>query len=679
MTISDLSITRADAGIYADGGAGSRGLTVQHVDLYGNGTGIDLETSSDNASITGSTVHGSNGGSTWAAGIYIAADHPTISGNTIYGNLPDAVDTEGQYATINDNVVYDNATYGIVGGVYGNNYVISGNDVYANGDFKSGETAYGISVDAWNATVSGNLVHDNAGDGIEATGTNTTGSGGGAVLAVSNTVYGNTGTGVLVESYAEARDNVVYDNHDGITQYPAYLGFGQTGGTEGPIDGNLVFGNTDVGITAMVDGAVIGNDVYSNKIGIQGTDLSFADANSPSAPGSPFQGSILNNVVYANSSVGILIAGANSATVTNNTVYQPEGDAVRVTSTTSQAASGSPVVDVSQNVALRNDILWSQVGYDINVDDDCQEGFDSNYNLLYTTGQGQIGYWQTSFADLRDWQRDAGLDVQSITGDPKFVSAAGPDGILGIDPTTGVDGGQDDNFHLQNGSPGVATGDPSSDYSEQPAPSGGRINLGAYGNTPEATTTAGVGVFVTQSGGSTEVAVGGASDSYTISLSNQPTTNVTITLSHDHTLTLSTSTLIFTPSNWGVAQTISVKQITQPSEAGDYDANITQTIMSADSRYNGLSIPSVVVHVDNGGTVTTDPLPASISLSSLTFTFNGTSHAVTATTSPSALSGLTVSYSQGGVTIANPTQAGTYTVTATLSNPNYQATPASAR
>ena len=51
-----------------------------------------------------------------------------------------------------------------------------------------------------------------------------------------------------------------------------------------------------------------------------------------------------------------------------------------------------------------------------------------------------------------------------MTGDPRFLNLAGPDGILGVDLTTGADSGQDDDFHLQNGSPGVAAGDPSSDY-----------------------------------------------------------------------------------------------------------------------------------------------------------------------------------------------------------------------
>src|SRR5262249_17910733 len=151
-------------------------------------------------------------------------------------------------------------------------------------------------------------------------------------------------------------------------------------------------------------------------------------------------------------------------------------------------------------------------------------------------------------------------------GDPKFINPAGPDGILGVDAATGVDGGQDDDFHLQNGSPAVAAGDPSSDYSAQPAPTGGRINLGAYGNTPQATTTAGAGVIVDQAGGSTQVVNGGSEGSFTIVLSSQPTNDVTITLTPSSRLTLSTTALTFTSANWNVAQLVTVKAVFDPAE-----------------------------------------------------------------------------------------------------------------
>ena len=64
---------------------------------------------------------------------------------------------------------------------------------------------------------------------------------------------------------------------------------------------------------------------------------------------------------------------------------------------------------------------------------------------------------------------------------------------------------------------------------------------------------------------------------------------------------------------------------------------------------------------------------ATLSLSNLSFTYDGLPHAAVAASSPIGLSGLSVTYSQTGVT--PPTRAGTYTVTASLINPNYMAAP----
>ena len=87
--------------------------------------------------------------------------------------------------------------------------------------------------------------------------------------------------------------------------------------------------------------------------------------------------------MYANSDQGILVvrtsSGSNSA-ITNNTVYQPVGDAIKLQN--------------SPNVRLRNNILWVNAGYDLNIDSASQVGFDSDYNDLYTTGTGQVALWQ---------------------------------------------------------------------------------------------------------------------------------------------------------------------------------------------------------------------------------------------------------------------------------------------
>ena len=105
--------------------------------------------------------------------------------------------------------------------------------------------------------------------------------------------------------------------------------------------------------------------------------------------------------------------------MTNNTVYQPVGDAVLVQSS-------------SQNVTLRNNILWVLAGYDLNVAADSQVGFNSDYNDLFTTVTGKVAHWQgTDFATQADWFYRVGQDPHSFSADPQFVNPPGADGILG--------------------------------------------------------------------------------------------------------------------------------------------------------------------------------------------------------------------------------------------------------
>jgi hypothetical protein len=64
---------------------------------------------------------------------------------------------------------------------------------------------------------------------------------------------------------------------------------------------------------------------------------------------------------------------------------------------------------------------------------------------------------------------------------------------------------------------------------------------------------------------------------------------------------------------------------------------------------------------------------ATISLSNLSQVYDGTAKEATATTTPNGLSGVTVTYSQGGNPVASPTNAGSYAVLAHLDNTDYAA------
>ncbi len=205
---------------------------------------------------------------------------------------------------------------------------------------------------------------------------------------------------------------------------------------------------------------------------------------------------------------------------TNNTVYQTTGDAI-------------DIGDATSNVDLRDNILWVFAGYDISVAGDSEQGFASDYNDLMTSDTGQVGSWQgVARPTLLAWQSADFTDEDSLSEDPLFVDPAGPNGILGYGSPSSD--GRADDFHEQsqygsfhggslapvisyttglpvfptpvltddaNQSPVIDRGGPNDPYQNEPSPNGGFVNLGAYGNTPQASLSPPQYVLVTQPGG----------------------------------------------------------------------------------------------------------------------------------------------------------------------------------
>ena len=98
-------------------------------------------------------------------------------------------------------------------------------------------------------------------------------------------------------------------------------------------------------------------------------------------------GKTFDNLVYANSSAGILISKPSGELLYNNTVYQLVGDAIRFAA--------------SPNATVRGNILWVEAGYDLNVSADSQSGFVSDNNDLYrgTSASAHVGFWNGAAQD----------------------------------------------------------------------------------------------------------------------------------------------------------------------------------------------------------------------------------------------------------------------------------------
>lgn len=110
------------------------------------------------------------------------------------------------------------------------------------------------------------------------------------------------------------------------------------------------------------------------------------------------------------------------------------------------------------------------------------------------------------------------------------------------------------------------------------------------------TTAAAVaGVTLTQTGGTTAVTEGGATDSYSLVLDSQPTANVIISLSATNgQVTTDVSRLTFFTTNWNIPQSVTITAVDDTVVEGTHASAIRHVVTSPDSAYNGLAISNLV-------------------------------------------------------------------------------------
>jgi len=83
---------------------------------------------------------------------------------------------------------------------------------------------------------------------------------------------------------------------------------------------------------------------------------------------------------------------------------------------------------------------------------------------------------------------------------------------------------------------------------------------------------------ITESGGSTSVVEGGATDSYTVKLASRPTANVTVSIAFSGSQvkvngsTSTPQTLTFTTANWNTAQTVTITAVNDTAAEGSHSA-----------------------------------------------------------------------------------------------------------
>jgi parallel beta-helix repeat protein len=524
--LKNLLITSQDSGVRIEGPVGAIALLDRGSSAEGSAV-IELR-DGDSVTLTRLSLTGGR------YGIFAAetsdSDDLTVSDSRIFGNTDSGIFLNGTAQSSNDRPQFLR------------------NEIFGNGT-PLGQP-FGIRLNYSQAIlVDRNTLRDLSRDGLtltNATGNisnntltrNTAGliasASAGLLSIVDNTVSDHAAYGLSVFGQVEVRRNSIQRN-----QRAGILALGGTvaenvvsdqlegivGSGGAIISGNRVFHNSANGIRAYNTASVEGNRSYSNAVGILLEH---------------FDGRAANNLAYANNDAGIIVR-ASSAELINNTVYQPAGDGVRVET-------------ASPSLRLRNSIIRVEAGYAVSVTPDSEAGFASDYNLFHLVGSGRLAEWGAhEFSQLIDWRLELGFDAHSSVREPQFVDPDGPDNLLGY--TAGADHGLDDDFRLRSGSPAVDAGDPVTAFSNEPAPNGGRVNLGSDGNTAQATTSPAQLVQVLSPNGLEKVELGQVVTVAWRTVGLPPATTLKIELSTDRGGTWATlaATVVGSSYSWTVA------------------------------------------------------------------------------------------------------------------------------
>jgi hypothetical protein len=220
-------------------------------------------------------------------------------------------------------------------------------------------------------------------------------------VGVRTTVAGSQGFGFLgaspLDGPGETRlQNDIYHNATGVVLVNASLQAQQIRANSTGVSGSGILGADDFVHANLIEGNVTGVSKFNgtiqyNRIAGNTTGI---DAES--------QSRIVHNLVYRNTTVGVLVAAETDVYLQQNTFYSPVGDLLRI-------------VNGASNVEVRGNVFWAEGGCDIYVANDSQNGFFSDYNNLYTSNAGKVGYWTKDFTDVLDWQADiARFDLHSI-------------------------------------------------------------------------------------------------------------------------------------------------------------------------------------------------------------------------------------------------------------------------
>lgn len=117
------------------------------------------------------------------------------------------------------------------------------------------------------------------------------------------------------------------------------------------------------------------------------------------------------------------------------------------------------------------------------------------------------------------------------------------------------------------------------------------------------------GLVVAESGGSTDVTEGGATDTFTVALSSQPFADVTLSVGGDAQLGAGPATLTFTPANFATPQVVTVAAANDGTAEGEHSGAVSLATASTDAAYDGLAASITATITDDDAVAGGDDAP----------------------------------------------------------------------
>jgi hypothetical protein len=259
------------------------------------------------------------------------------------------------------------------------------------------------------------------------------------------------------------------------------LGSPQVAASGIAVTGAISVGGTTVGMQ-LLDCTIAGNVSVSGSGGTLEQRRNRFSSCSPCVSAGPLlsftsSGNIIENLSGA-ARRGYSLDRISSVSISNDIFRNLGGTgctrAIHATGSTLGSVSGVTIQGLTGDASCSAGMWWDSSSTMVSIVDSVV----SNVTGYCLRNAGSLpGGMSYSYSDLWNCSLGAALNAAdsggNISADPRFVDAAGGD------------------LHLLADSPCIDTGDPASPYRTEPSPNGCRVNMGAYGNTAEATSRTG--------------------------------------------------------------------------------------------------------------------------------------------------------------------------------------------